>query len=127
MKPVQFALASYFAHLPATVKANAVLNVYFFKTCFQLNFEIIGRGHLDFDCTIVKNGKSAYKGYQRYGKYFFSQFSQDIAARSLNLYSLHCPFLCFTTNQFAQKFKFLANRITYYVNMYNIYGVRVNH
>ena len=28
------------------------------------------------------------------------------------------PFLCFTTNQFAQKFKFLANLITYFVNMY---------
>ena len=29
-------------------------------------------------------------------------------------YSLLRPFLCLTTNQFARKFKFLANLITYY-------------
>ena len=31
------------------------------------------------------------------------------------------PFLYFTANQFAQKFKLLANSITYFVNMCNIY------
>ena len=36
-------------------------------------------------------------------------------------YSLLRTFLCFTTNQFAQKFKFLANLITYFANMRNIY------
>ena len=38
-------------------------------------------------------------------------------------YSLLHPFLCFTTNQFAQKFEFLANLITHFVNIYNIYQV----
>ena len=37
------------------------------------------------------------------------------------LYSSLRPFLCFTTNQFAQKLKFLANLITYLVNICNIY------
>ena len=36
-------------------------------------------------------------------------------------YSLLCPFLCFTTNQFAQKLKFVANLIKYFVNICNIY------
>ena len=31
-------------------------------------------------------------------------------------YSLLSPFLCFTTDPFAQKFKFFANLITYFVN-----------
>ena len=35
-------------------------------------------------------------------------------------HSLLRPFLCFTTNQFAQKFEFLANLITYFVKMCNI-------
>ena len=41
------------------------------------------------------------------------------------LYSLLRPFLYFTTNQLAQKFKFLANFITYLVDICNIY--LVNH
>ena len=36
-------------------------------------------------------------------------------------YNLLHPFMCFTTNQFAQKLKFLANFITYYVNICNSY------
>ena len=37
------------------------------------------------------------------------------------LYNLLRPFLCFTTNQFAQKFKFFANLMTHFVNICNIY------
>ena len=36
-------------------------------------------------------------------------------------YSLLRPFLFFTTNQFAQRYIFLANLITYFVNICNIY------
>ena len=36
-------------------------------------------------------------------------------------YSFLRPFLCFTTNQFEQKFKCLDNLITYFVNICNIY------
>ena len=43
----------------------------------------------------------------------------------LEVYILLRPFLCFTTNQIAQKLIFLANLITYFVNMCNIY--LVNH
>ena len=36
------------------------------------------------------------------------------------IHSLLTPFMCFTTNQFAKKFEFLANLTTYFVNMCNI-------
>ena len=33
------------------------------------------------------------------------------------------PFLCSTTNQFPQNFKFLANLIKYFVNICNVYNL----
>ena len=39
------------------------------------------------------------------------------------VFSLTRPFLCFTTYQFEQAFKSLANFITYFVNMCSLYYV----
>ena len=39
-------------------------------------------------------------------------------------YSLLHPFLCFTTNQFAQKLKKMVNLNTYFAIMCNIYKVK---
>ena len=39
-------------------------------------------------------------------------------------YSSLRPFLCHITNQFAQKIKFLANLIKYFISIGNIYLVK---
>ena len=41
-----------------------------------------------------------------------------------SFYSLLRPFLRFSANQFAQKFKFLVNLILYFVNICNIYYIK---
>ena len=59
------------------------------------------------------------------GPLFYKSHQLVLLERSLcrlmKCYSLISFFLCFTTNQFAQKFKILANLIIYYVNICNIY------
>ena len=50
----------------------------------------------------------------------FLYYSVNISAAHLP-YSLLPPFLCFITNQLAHKFKLVANLITYFVNICNIY------
>ena len=48
--------------------------------------------------------------------------NDDKVRKDLNpILSLLRSFLCFTTNQFAQKLNVFANFITYLVNMCNIY------
>ena len=57
---------------------------------------------------------------------YLLKFNSFIPNRTVHAqcYSLLRRFLCFTTNQSAQKFKCLANLIIYCVNSCNIYGIR---
>ena len=52
-------------------------------------------------------------------------YKSDKRISNHTIYSLLRPFLRFSANQFAQNFKLLANLITYFVSMCNIY--KVNH
>ena len=69
-------------------------------------------------------------GHRQRQRHWSNQFSlpqrNDCLCKSCDnmggviIYSLHRPFRCFTTNQFAQKFNFLADLITYFVIICNI-------
>ena len=48
-------------------------------------------------------------------------YQADINEMIYFSYSLLGPFMCFTTNQFAQKLEFFANLVAYFVNICNIY------
>ena len=52
---------------------------------------------------------------------FYYNGISDMIPKDKTSYSSLRPFMCFTTNQFAQQFKFVANLITYVVNICIIY------
>ena len=65
-------------------------------------------------CPEIETGNMA--GLNTYKMDCFATTLSYIKSAYSSLRSL----LCHPTNQFAQKFKFLANFITYFVNTYNI-------
>ena len=63
MKLMQFAHVSYFVFCKCILKQ--ILQVCFFQKAYVLNKS----KYFDFAYTTVKNGKSTYTGYQRYGNF----------------------------------------------------------